>query len=77
MTAPRPALIYERAPCPRCGAATEDEAGTRCMPTRDETGEAFCPGETTDCHGYFLFPTAESLAREAEWFDARIPEGER
>lgn len=63
-----PPLKYERAPCPTCGATTEDEAGTMCRPGSDQTGEVFCAGEF-DGQGFSIKPTAASLAEFDAWID--------
>lgn len=39
-----PALRYRPAPCQGCGAKTLDEAGGRCRPTSDQSGEYHCAG---------------------------------
>jgi hypothetical protein len=66
-----PILVYEPAPCPRCGARTTTEAGLICRPERDETGEGTCPA--MDCgedeRGQFLFPTAASQTALDDWYD--------
>lgn len=63
-----PALQYERAPCPWCGAKTEDEAGTMCKPKSDQTGEVSCAGDF-DAAGFSIAPTAASLAALDAWID--------
>jgi hypothetical protein len=64
-TAPR--LDYQPAPCPRCGAATEDDAAALCRPTGDT-----CPAEMEDVEGRFLFPTAASIEAMDAWAMAQI-----
>lgn len=55
-------LRLVRKACPRCGAANEATASTRCRPVQDQTGEYDCPaGDHTDADGYFLSPSAASL----------------
>lgn len=68
-TTPMPTLIFEPAPCPRCGARTEIEAADRCRPQEDWTGEKTCPSEDTDLAGNLLQPTAASLAALDAWYD--------
>lgn len=60
--APKP--ILAPAPCPWCGAHTEQEANGRCQQKGDETGEYSCPTTDieTDAAGRFLFETPASLA---------------
>lgn len=47
-------LKFVRSGCPRCGATTDGDVAAQCRPSRDETGEADCPGTYQ--------PTPESLA---------------
>lgn len=63
---PAPREQYERGPCPTCGALTEDEAGDKCTPNFDETGEAWCQGEF-DAEGFSVCVTAASVAAMDEW----------
>lgn len=66
-------LEFERRPCPDCGAETDVEAETKCRPSRDATDEWVCAAEKTDAEGFFIFPTAESLARYCDWFSSEGP----
>ncbi len=67
-----PKLKYERAPCPTCGAKTEDEAGEMCKPSSDQTGEVSCAGEF-DAEGFSIAPTVASLAEFDAWINANQP----
>lgn len=67
------ALDWKPALCPQCGARTEDEAETLCLPTSDETGEYSCPGgERSDAQGRLLQPTPESLLAMDRRIDAEV-----
>lgn len=70
-----PALSFEPAPCLRCGAKTEAEAGGVCKPDSNETGEYSCPGEF-NAEGISVRPTAESLARLDAWIDRQVAKQE-
>lgn len=63
-----PALEYERAPCPTCGATNEDEAAEMCKPSSDQTGEVSCAG-FFDEQGFSVAPTRASLAAFDAWID--------
>lgn len=67
-------LIFEPAPCSRCGARNDAEAETACRPGFDQTGEANCPadGGRTDSAGRFTFPTPASLAAFNTALDAEL-----
>jgi hypothetical protein len=62
LPAEMPHPTHARAPCPRCGAETVDQASTRCRPERDETGEGTCPSDLEDAEGYLLQPTPAYIA---------------
>jgi hypothetical protein len=64
---PIPALQFVREPCHFCGAANEIEAGTKCRPSTDETGERYC-GTDFDDEGFSIAPTKESLALQDDWY---------
>lgn len=66
-----PAPIYQVAPCPQCGAATEDEANAMCKQSQDASGEWYCAGEF-DPHGRSIVATPESLAAIDEWIDRQM-----
>lgn len=66
-----PAPIYQRAPCPQCGATTEDEANSMCKQSQDVTGEWTCAGEF-DRSGHSVVPTPESLAAIDTWIDLQM-----
>ena len=69
---PQPDLRYERAPCLRCGAVDVEDAGGKCKPRQDDTGEYNCAGEFGDGgdnDGYSIRPTATSLAELDAWID--------
>lgn len=66
-----PAPIYQWAPCPQCGATTEDEANGLCHQSQDETGEWNCVGEF-DRHGRSVVPTQESLIAIDKWIDRQM-----
>lgn len=69
---PMPNLEYERAPCPQCSAATESSAELTCTATQGMDGDYHCAA--TDCKvdsdGCFMFPTAASLQRLDNWYEA-------
>lgn len=65
-----PSIVWVPAPCPTCGAQTEDEAGNKCRPSSDETGERYCEGEF-DESGASVQPSPESLKAIDDWCDAR------
>lgn len=67
-------LVYVSAPCPKCGANTEDEAGNICKPSSDETGERSCPGEFKN--GVSVQPTPESIADMNRWIDEQVARDE-
>ena len=70
---PAPALLFERAPCPKCGATTAQEAETLCKPIRGVDDEWTCPaGEQEDAEGYLLQPTRESIKALDAWCDREI-----
>lgn len=67
----------ERRPCERCGAATIDEAGEKCRPNSDPSGEFWCPCSeaTEDVDGYFLAPNAAQTKADASlaaWVDEEV-----
>ena len=64
---PAPDIELAQAPCPDCGAQTEDEAENICKPKTDETGERYCAGEF-DLYGRSVVPTPESLKKLDSWF---------
>jgi len=66
-----PAEKYERGPCPTCGALTEDEAGDKCTPGSDQTGEYSCAGQF-DGKGLSVVVTAASLKAIDDWIDANL-----
>lgn len=73
-----PALEYELAPCPKCGATTEARAEKLCRPVRDFTDEYVCPGEF-DQAGRAIQPTAASIKARDEWYaaeDARLEDAD-
>lgn len=75
MAEPMPALIQERATCPLCGAATLEEAGTRCQQGSDETGEYYCKGGMDeDAEGFLTRPTAASIKALDDWCDREMQE---
>lgn len=65
---PQPALAFEPAPCPTCGAVDESQAETLCRPSQDQTGEYSCAGEFDDA-GRAVRPTAASLAALDAWYE--------
>lgn len=65
---PMPTLVWEVGPCSECGAATEAEAATACVPSSDETGERSCPGEF-DQNRNSIIPTQSSIAALDAWID--------
>lgn len=65
---PRPEIVFERAPCPKCGALDEDQAGRLCQPSCDETGEYSCIGEFDEM-GCSVQPTEASLKALDDWID--------
>lgn len=69
MSNPKPALSYQPAPCPRCGARNMEEADQLCRPVEDETGERDCATEFND-GGVSVQPTPESLKAFDDWLDA-------
>lgn len=67
-----PFFEYEHRACPVCGAATDNEASTRCKQTQDITGEWNCPGgaeEESYSDGRLRFVTADSLSRMNAHYD--------
>mgnify|MGYP003392964779 CR=1 FL=1 len=67
-----PKVEYERAPCPRCGAVDMEDAGDKCRPSQDQTGEYWCSGEFGDGgdnDGYSIKPTAAYIAALDAWID--------
>ena len=57
-----PELVLVRTPCPRCGAATETEAQSKCAPL------VSCPAsDLTDVEGYIVEATPESAKAWREW----------
>jgi hypothetical protein len=62
-----PQLQYERAPCPKCGAATEIEAEEQCCQAKDFADEWSCPGEHQDADGFLVRATAASLEEFDLW----------
>lgn len=67
-------LVYVPAPCPQCGALTEEQAGKICQQTSDETGEYYCSGEFKN--GLSVQPTPESIAEMNAWIDAQVAKDE-
>lgn len=69
-----PSDEYERAPCERCGAATLDEAETRCQPWSDQSGEYYCavPEDDVDGEGFLLRPTSLFYERMNAWVDEQL-----
>lgn len=73
---------YRLAHCPRCGARTEDEAGRKCRPEQDLTGEYTCPGVEEgdpfgvkwDASGRACILTNESSRKVARALDAWVRE---
>lgn len=64
-------LVFVPTPCLRCGARNEDEAGTMCRPSSDETGERYCAGEFDD-DGVSVQATPESIAEMDAWIDEQV-----
>ena len=44
---PAPSPRFLATPCSRCGATMESEAETKCTPSFDIGGDAYCPGSAT------------------------------
>lgn len=61
---------WERAPCPQCGAVTEEEAGPICTASQGYDGDYHCaqPEDDVDAQGYFLRLTAGALKRMDDHF---------
>ncbi len=64
-------IEFAPAPCPRCGATNEDEAGRLCRPQSDQTGERECPGEFNGA-GISVQATPESIAAMDAWIDQQV-----
>lgn len=65
---------WERAPCPQCGAHTEEEAAGKCRPTQTQNGDYACgqPENDVDDEGYFLRLTEAGLRRLDAWVDEQV-----